>query len=66
MSIEYGIFTGEGCIESGFYSRDEAQACIVQNYPEEDDARVAEICPEHPEQERHNCEDCNAEDSEDE
>ena len=57
---EYGIFTDEGCIESGFYTREEAEAARDARYKDED-CHVAEVCPEHPDCERENCSECDSE-----
>ena len=57
MSTEFGIFTEEGCIENGFYSREEAEAAIKERYPEEE-CHVAECCIEHREEEHEHCEFC--------
>lgn len=54
---EYGIFNDEGCIEQEFYDRDTAMAWMVRVYPD-DDAHVAEVCPNHEGQEREHCEEC--------
>lgn len=64
MSTEYGIFGNEGCFEGGFYSQEEAQVAIAERYAEEENIHVAELCPDHDENKRDTCEDCNSEDSE--
>ena len=59
---EYGIFSDEGCLEMQFYSRNEAEIASLKYVEEgEDGVHVSEICPDHPEQEREHCEECNAE-----
>jgi hypothetical protein len=57
---EYGIFNDEGCVESGFYSREEAEAAVIERYPD-DTTSVCSICPDHPEQAHDTCEECNTE-----
>lgn len=59
---EYGIFSDEGCIETGFYSVEEAQAALTKRYATEDGLAVSEICPDHEDHARDTCEDCNSED----
>lgn len=61
MSTEFGLFNDEGCVANQFYSRHEAEAFMLTEYEEDDELHVAEICPEHEEQERDTCEECNAE-----
>lgn len=58
---EFGIFNDEGCIEDGFYSREEAEAAVINNYPDEDGVEVAPICEEHEEQDANHCMICNEE-----
>lgn len=57
MSDEIGIFTDEGCIDRGFYSREEAQAELDKSYAE-DDAHLGEFCHDHPENEKDGCPEC--------
>lgn len=57
MSTEFGIFNDEGCIEGEFYSREDADRAMADRYAE-DDAHVAEVCPDHRDQERDHCEHC--------
>lgn len=59
--MEFGIFTDEGCIEAGFFSRDAAEAVRLERYAGEV-AAVHEICPDHEEQPRDACEDCDSDD----
>ncbi len=74
MSAEWGIFTDEGKVEGDFYSRESADACFAKLTADDDDRaacesenmHVGECCHDHPENEKDNCEDCNAEESEDE
>jgi len=63
MATEYGIFIDEGCVESGFYSREEAEAAVVDRYDGEE-VWIDAICHEHPEQPADKCEECHAEDVE--
>lgn len=65
MSIEFGIFTDEGFMEGDFYSVAEAEAGIEARYDEGDGCYVAEVCPEHRDQEKGHCETCDAEESDD-
>lgn len=62
---EYGIFNDEGLLEGQFYDRATADAALADMYSE-DDAHVAECCPDHREQERATCEECDHEDDESE
>ena len=64
MGTEYGIFTDEGCIEAGCWSREEAEMRLVSSYPEEI-ATIHAICCDHPEQPADACSRCNADDPED-
>lgn len=57
MGAGWGIFNDEGMIEDGFRSEAEAMVAI-ETYDPDDDVHVAEICHDHPDQERHNCEHC--------
>ena len=65
MSTEFGIFNDEGCIEADFFSREGAEQAMADRYSE-DDAHVAEVCPDHRDQERDHCEHCQAEASQEE
>ena len=58
---EFGLFNDGGCVEAGFFSRQEAEEALRTRYSEEDGLEVAAICPDHPEQEDAFCEECNAE-----
>jgi hypothetical protein len=60
---EFGIFNDEGLLEGDFYEYDKAVTKMAA-YSEETDVHVSEVCPEHREQERKNCEECNAEEEE--
>jgi len=66
MSDEFGIFNDEGCVEGGFYSRDEAEAARTVRYAEDDDCHVSRCCPEHPEEEAETCENCMGDEEDDE
>lgn len=66
MTTEFGIFNDEGCIEGGMFSRAEAEARLVEMGDEGEGCHVAECCIEHPESEREHCEECNAEEAEEE
>lgn len=56
-TTEYGIFSGEGLLEAGFWDRGSALHAMGTRYQGED-SHVAEVCPDHPEQERYYCEEC--------
>ena len=58
---EYGIFSDEGCLESGFFSEEEAWARATSQYGDEPNLTVEEICPDHEEQARFSCELCEEE-----
>lgn len=58
MSIEYGIFNAEGCIERDFYTEGQANTVKDALYQDEPGAYVAEMCREHDDQPREFCEDC--------
>ncbi len=59
--MEYGIFTTEGCVERDFYSREEAEAAREARYAE-DEAYASPMCREHDGEDAHSCEECNADD----
>ena len=59
--IEYGIFTDEGMIDGPFYSEHEAGQILITYLNSGEMAVVKEICPEHQEQEKNTCEECNSE-----
>lgn len=61
MSTEFGLFNDEGCVEAGFYSAEEARQAMETRYTGDDELEVEEICPDHPEQPRCGCEECDAE-----
>lgn len=63
MSTEYGIFSDEGLLEGGFITVEAAQKVATTTYAE-DGVHVAEVCPEHEEQEREHCEECSADEPE--
>jgi hypothetical protein len=58
---EYGVFNDEGMIAGPFYSLsdavDEETALKLEDEP---NTEVLPICPDHPEQRRDACEECNA------
>lgn len=56
---EYAVFNDEGCIERQFHTLDTAEAA-AQGYREsgDDEAYADEMCPEHDEQPRDTCEEC--------
>lgn len=55
--MEYGIFSDEGLLEAGFFSRKEADTALEEFYAL-DDAHVGEVCHDHPNHERETCEPC--------
>lgn len=59
---EFGIFSDEGCVERGFFGREDAEAAVAERYSADDGVHVAECCHDHPDHERFSCEECNAED----
>jgi uncharacterized protein (UPF0128 family) len=59
--MEFGIFNDEGCCERGFTSKEEAERAIAERYEPGDELHAAEVCHDHPENERFTCEICNAE-----
>lgn len=65
---EYGLFTDEGCLEAQMYSAEEAEA-RRQEYIAEgehlDDVTVQEMCPDHEGQPRGGCEECLADEPDD-
>lgn len=58
---EFGIFTDEGMIEGGFWTREEARQIARERFPEEN-CWVATVCHDHEGQEAENCEECNKDD----
>lgn len=66
MATEYGLFSDEGLVESGFYSIEEASQARKERYAEDDGLDIEEVCPEHPEHARYGCEECDAEELADE
>lgn len=55
---EYGIFNDEGCIDSGLFSKDAAEA-RAQSWRTMGEACVVyALCPDHEEQPAHCCEEC--------
>lgn len=57
---EFGIFSDEGIVAGGFYSREEALAFIA-SHADYEDVTVEEVCHDHPEHAQATCEECNAE-----
>lgn len=73
MATEYGVFEDGACIEAGFHGEvgkaaaEAHMADLVTVEPDMADAyEVAEICPDHDEQPKNGCEECDAEESEEE
>ena len=56
--IEYGIFTDEGLIEGGFWSRSDAEDALVEHQHLDDEVWVAPLCPEHEGEPAGYCEQC--------
>lgn len=63
---EFGLFSDEGIIEGGFSSKEEAEEAIKKRYSEEDELKIFECCPEHPDFSRICCEECDAEEEQEE
>jgi hypothetical protein len=61
MTAEYAIFNDEGCIERDFSDEDLAQSVKDNDYGNEPGVYVAEMCPDHDEQPREFCEECEEE-----
>jgi hypothetical protein len=65
--IEFGVFNDEGCVESGLWSFALAeQARDAHRAAGDSEAYAAEMCPEHEEEPRESCEECNTEDDDEE
>ena len=64
MATEWGIFSDEGILEDEYYSEEKALAVLRRDYFDDPFAEVLEICPDHRDQPRHSCEECNAEEDE--
>jgi hypothetical protein len=65
--IEYGIFNDEGCIDREFYTYRSAQIALAAYYAAGGRfLSIEELCPEHDEQPKDGCEECDAEEDEDE
>ena len=63
-AIEYGIFNDEGCIESQLWTEGEAQIALAHWYTEgERHLSIHRICPDHDEQPADFCEECLAEET---
>lgn len=60
MGAEWGIFNDEGCVESGFRSKHEADEAVATRYDEDDDVTVMEMCHDHEDQPREGCDECAA------
>lgn len=56
--VEYGLFNDEGMVEGGFRSLEEAREAIWDRYDEDDELSVLEVCPDHEEQPKYGCEEC--------
>lgn len=69
---EFGIWTENdgGFVETQIYSIDEGEARLVEYYEEDidnvGDLSLVEVCPDHEEQRKDTCEECAAEDDEEE
>ena len=57
MTTEYGIFSDEGLVEGGFFTRLDAETAAHVKY-DLDGVTVHEICPDHEDQPADACEDC--------
>lgn len=56
---EFGLFNDEGLVEGGFDDWDKAVDHIGDCYSWEDGLYVAQICPDHENEEHGKCEQCN-------
>lgn len=56
----WGLFSDEGCVDSGFFAKEDVEAAL-KTYSVEDGLVIREICPDHDEQPRIGCEECDAE-----
>ena len=59
--MTYGIFSDEGCAETGFATEDAAEAGIADLLAgdwEGVELAVHETCPDHPEEKLAECEEC--------
>lgn len=59
--MTYGVFSDEGCAETGFATENAAKAAIPDMLAgdwEDTELTVHETCPEHPEEKLTECEDC--------
>ena len=65
MSTEWGLFSDEGLIEGDYYSKEDAEIAATY-YDPDDNIEVLEVCSEHPDQPRIYCEECDAEEEQDE
>lgn len=66
MSVEWGLFNDEGMVEGGFHSYDEAYRGMIEDYDEEDELEIMEVCPDHPEEAKADCEECGSLDEDEE
>lgn len=55
---EFGLFNDEGCVEAGFFSKQEAELARTERYSPEDELDVLKMCPEHDLQPAAFCEEC--------
>jgi hypothetical protein len=56
--VEFGIFNDEGLLEGGFTEKQTAYNTMASKYADDKWVYVAEICPDHEEQDREHCEVC--------
>lgn len=64
MVSEYGLWSDAsgGIVAAQMYSRDEAEGekeRLEKEDPDNDDLEVVEMCPDHSEEARDQCEECN-------
>ena len=57
LGTEYGIFDDEGCLERDCSTWRAAEAIRLLAYPD-DDAYVARVCRDHPDEPAETCEAC--------
>lgn len=59
---DYGIFSHEGLVESGFYgvlpAEDRRQELIFDDEEDPEDIWVARVCPDHEEEQADHCSIC--------
>lgn len=70
-NAEYGVFSESagGCVYAPCHSPEEAEQerarMVAEDGEDADDLTVQELCPDHAEQPRHGCEECAADNDDD-